>query len=294
VSEPIRLQKFLSQAGVAARRKAEVLITEGRVKVNGKVVTMLGTKVHPADRVEVDGQRVKNANKLMYFLLNKPKACISTVSDPQGRKTVMDYLPPNLPVRVRPVGRLDYHTEGVLILTNDGELHSALLSPRSQVEKTYHAKIKGEVTDATLTKWRKGVRLDDGRDTAPAQVDRLRPSGPNATSQPTWLVITIREGQSRQIHRTAAALGHEVLKLSRVSFAGLTYFGVRVGDCRPLSPDEILLLQQKAGLQGATDDLKVLKSKRTHEQPRGDHGASRPPHDLHDLEDDDDLDDLDD
>ncbi len=268
MSEPIRLQKFLSQAGVAARRKAEVLITEGRVKINGKVVTVLGTKVRPEnDRVEVDGKRIKSANKLFYYLLNKPRACISTVSDPQGRKTVMDYLPPNLPVRVRPVGRLDYHTEGVLILTNDGEMHSALLSPHSKVEKTYHAKLKGPVTDETLRKWRKGVKLDDGRETAPAQVDRLKASGPNAVSVHTWLVITISEGQSRQIHRTAAALGHEVLKLARVSFAGLTYFGVRVGDCRPLSPEEILHLQQMAGLAAAEPGSRVLKSKRSNAAP---------------------------
>jgi 23S rRNA pseudouridine2605 synthase len=289
VSEPIRLQKFLSQAGVAARRKAELLISAGRVKVNGKVVTVLGTKVNPADRVEVDGQRVKNAAKLMYFLLNKPRACISTVSDPQGRKTVMDYLPPNLPVRVRPVGRLDYHTEGVLILTNDGTLHSALLSPRSQIDKTYHAKIKGEVSDATLTHWRKGVRLDDGRDTAPAQVDRLKPTGTNVTTQHTWLLITIREGQSRQIHRTAAALGHEVLKLSRVSFAGLNYFGLRVGACRPLSPEEILHLQQKAGLADAVEESKVLKSVRTHEPRRT--KLEKPVEVDDDDDDDDDFDD---
>jgi 23S rRNA pseudouridine2605 synthase len=265
MSEPIRLQKFLSMAGVAARRKAEVLISAGHVKVNGKVVTVLGTKVRPDnDRVEVDGKRIKGGSpKLLYFLLNKPKACISTVSDPQGRKTVMDYLPPNLPVRVRPVGRLDYHTEGVLILTNDGDLQSALLSPRSKVEKTYHAKIKGLVTDDTLTKWRKGVTLDNGRKTGLAQIDRLKATGPNATSLHTWLVITITEGQSRQIHRSAAALGHEVLKLQRVSFAGLTYFGVRVGDCRPLSPDEILLLQEMAGLPGGTAGSRVIKSTRS-------------------------------
>jgi 23S rRNA pseudouridine2605 synthase len=271
MSEPIRLQKFLSQAGVAARRKAEILITEGRVKVNGKVVTVLGSKVRPEnDRVEVDGKRIKSANKMYYFLLNKPKACISTVSDPQGRKTVMDYLPPNLPVRVRPVGRLDYHTEGVLILTNDGELHSALLSPHSRVEKTYHAKIKGEVSDEVLRQWRKGVRLDDGRETAPAQVDRLKPTGKNVTLQHTWLLITISEGQSRQIHRTAAALGHEVLKLARVSFAGLTYFGVRVGDCRPLSPEEVLQLQQQAGIAPSAPAERVLKSKRSHAAPEED------------------------
>ncbi len=268
MSEPIRLQKFLSQAGVAARRKAEVLITEGRVKVNGKVVTVLGTKVQPAkDRVSVDGKPVKSVNKVFYILLNKPKGCISTMSDPQGRKTVMDFLPPNLPVRVRPVGRLDYYTEGVLLLTNDGDLHSALLSPKTHVEKIYHAKIKGAISDESLSTWRKGVVLDDGYETKPAQVDRLKPSGPNATSVHSWLVVTITEGQSRQIHRTAGALGHEVLKLARVSFAGLTYFGVRVGDSRHLLPDEVLHLQQVAGLVGpeaAERAERVIRSARSH------------------------------
>jgi 23S rRNA pseudouridine2605 synthase len=250
VSEGIRLQKLISQAGVAARRKAEILITEGRVKVNGKVVTVLGTKVNPdRDRVMVDGVPVKGATKLMYILLNKPKATITTLSDPEGRKTVMDCLPADLPVKVRPVGRLDYYTEGVLILTNDGELHSALLSPKSDVEKTYQAKIKGKVSDETLTRLRTGVRLDDHRITRPAQLDRLKAIGQHAvTDLHTWVTITITEGQSRQIHRMFEAVGHEVLKLARVSFAGLTYFGVRVGESRPLNPDEILHLRQVAGL----------------------------------------------
>jgi 23S rRNA pseudouridine2605 synthase len=247
---PVRLQKLISQAGVAARRKAEVLITEGRVKVNNKVVTLLGTKVDPArDRVTVDGVPVKGATKLMYILLNKPKATITSLSDPEGRKTVMDCLPADLPVKVRPVGRLDYYTEGVLIMTNDGELHAALLSPRSQVEKTYQAKIKGAVSDETLTTLRNGVKLDHHHTTRPAKIDRLKAVGQHAvTDLHTWVTITISEGQSRQIHRMFEAVGHEVLKLARVSFAGLTYFGVRVGDSRLLNPDEVLHLRQVAGL----------------------------------------------
>jgi 23S rRNA pseudouridine2605 synthase len=255
MADLVRLQKLLSQAGVAARRKAEVLITEGRVAVNGKTVTVLGTKVDPSrDRVSVDGKPVKGTEKLLYLLLNKPKGCVTTMSDPQGRKTVMDFLPPNLPVKVRPVGRLDYYTEGVLIMTNDGALHAALLAPRTHVEKTYHAKLKGFVPDEDLKKMRTGVRLDDGHVTLPAQVDRIHVKERTSTEKHTWIVITITEGQSRQIHRMAEALGHEVLKLARVSFGGIAYFGVKVGETRPLEPDEVLHLKQIAGLlpAGAT------------------------------------------
>jgi 23S rRNA pseudouridine2605 synthase len=249
MSEPVRLQKLLSQVGIAARRKAEVMISAGRVTVNGKVVTVLGTKVHPArDRVAVDGQTIKAAPRLVYLLLNKPKGCVTTLSDPEGRATVMDYVPNTVTVKVKPVGRLDYYTEGVLLLTNDGALHAALLSPKSRVEKTYHAKLKGAVTDETLKRLRKGVKLDDGRVTLPAQVDRIHVKERTVSERHTWVVITITEGQSRQIHRMAEAVGHEVLKLARVSFAGLTYFGVKVGECRLLTPDEVTSLRKLAGL----------------------------------------------
>ena len=144
MSEAVRLQRFLATAGVAARRKAEALITAGRVSVNGKVVTVLGTKVDPDnDDVLVDGQAVVALEKF-YVLLNKPKGCITSVTDDRGRATVMDYLP-NVPVPVKPVGRLDYYTEGVLLLTNDGELAAKLLAPASHVAKTYHAKVHGTV-----------------------------------------------------------------------------------------------------------------------------------------------------
>src|SRR3984885_7115057 len=144
MTEPVRLQRYLAAAGVAARRKAEQLITAGRVKVNGKIVTVLGTKIDPDnDSITVDGEAVVALDHF-YVLLNKPKACITAVSDDRGRPTVMDYLP-NLPVPVKPVGRLDFYTEGVLLLTNDGELAARLLAPASHVPKTYHVKIHGEL-----------------------------------------------------------------------------------------------------------------------------------------------------
>ena len=239
----IRLQRYLSEAGVAARRKAEELITAGRVTVNGRVVSELGSKVDPEkDSVAVDGKRVE-AEEKVYFVLNKPKGYVSTVSDPQGRHTVMELLPRIVQKGVRPVGRLDFYTEGVLLFTNDGELQSGLLTPRSRVEKTYHAKFRGEVKRADLETLRRGVRLDDGRRTLPAKVDVLRKTGKH-----TWLVMTITEGRSRQIHRMAEALGYQIIKLARVAFGGITYFGLKVGEARRLTEAEVRDLRELAGL----------------------------------------------
>ncbi len=227
---------------MAARRKAERLIVEGRVKVNGKVVRELGTTVDPdGDSVQVDGEAVHPA-ELFYCVLNKPKGCITSVTDPEGRRTVMEYLP-NLPVMVAPVGRLDFYSEGVLLLTNDGDLSSALQSPKTHAEKTYHVKIRGLIKESHLEAMRRGVRLEDGTVTRQAQVDRLRHE-----SRHEWLVITLTEGKSRQIHRMAEAFGYQVLKIQRVSFAGLDFHGLRVGDARELDQAEVNALRDTAGL----------------------------------------------
>jgi 23S rRNA pseudouridine2605 synthase len=227
---------------VAARRKAEQLIVAGRVKVNGQVVRELGTTVDPdSDRVQVDGEAV-HPSELFYCVLNKPKGSITAVSDPQGRRTVMEYLP-NVPVQVAPVGRLDFYSEGVLLLTNDGELSAALQSPRTHAEKTYHVKIRGRVKEPHLMAMRRGVRLDDGTVTREAQVDRLR-----SESRHEWLVVTLTEGKSRQIHRMAEVLGYQVLKIQRVSFAGIDFHGLRVGDARELTQAEVSELREIAGL----------------------------------------------
>jgi 23S rRNA pseudouridine2605 synthase len=242
VSEPIRLQRYLSQAGIAARRKAEELIVAGRVTVNGKVVRELGTKVQPdRDQVQVDGEGIAAEEKL-YILLNKPKGCITAVRDDRGRPTVMDYLP-NLPASVAPVGRLDFYSEGVLLLTNDGELAARLLAPASHVPKTYHVKVRGELRPKALQALRDGVRLEDGTITRPAEVDELP-----GESKHTWLAITLYEGKSRQIHRMVEALGHQVAKLQRVAFANLTFHDLRVGDARELKQAELNELRELVGL----------------------------------------------
>ncbi|MEO6772174.1 MAG: pseudouridine synthase [Kofleriaceae bacterium] len=242
MSETVRLQRFLATAGVAARRKAEEMITGGRVTVNGKIVTVLGTKVDPDnDSVNVDGESVYPLDKF-YVLLNKPKACITAVTDDRGRSTVMDYLP-NVPVPVKPVGRLDFYTEGVLLLTNDGELAAKLLAPASHVAKTYHAKVHGQVTQDQLKVLRRGVELEDGTVTQPAEA-ALLPS----ESKYSWVAVTIHEGKHHQVHRMFEALGFVVDKLQRVAFANLTFHHLRVGDARELSQQELNELRDAVGL----------------------------------------------
>jgi 23S rRNA pseudouridine2605 synthase len=238
----VRLQRYLAAAGVAARRKAEELITAGRVMVNGEVVTVLGTKIDPdRDSVTVDGEAVVALDHF-YVLFNKPKGCITAVTDDRGRPTVMDYLP-NLPVPVKPVGRLDFYSEGVLLLTNDGELAARLLAPASHVPKTYHVKIHGQLDQQHLRKLREGIELDDGTVTMPAEVNTLP-----GESKHTWLAITIHEGKHRQIHRMIEALGFRVDKLQRVAFANLTFHGLRVGDARELTQQELNELRDMVGL----------------------------------------------
>jgi 23S rRNA pseudouridine2605 synthase len=243
MDEGIRLQRYLSQCGIAARRKAEELIESGAVTVNGQRVTELGTKVVPGqDRVAVNGETVY-PEELFYVLLNKPKGCLTAVSDPENRPTVMEYLP-NVPVHVAPVGRLDFYSEGVLLLTNDGELSARLQSPKHHIEKTYHVKVHGRVTPRHLEALRLGIRLEDGTVTRPAQVDLLT----GTKSKHDWLVITLIEGKSRQIHRMVGALGYQVMKLQRVAYGGLNYHGLRVGDARELTQVEVNSLREVVGL----------------------------------------------
>jgi 23S rRNA pseudouridine2605 synthase len=228
-----RLQKVLAHAGVASRRAAETLIAEGRVRVNGRIVQELGVRADPhRDRIEVDGKRIV-AEKPAYYIVHKPREMVTTLSDPEGRPSLGQLLR-RIPERVYPIGRLDYHTSGALLVTNDGELADALLTPRRKVPKVYAAKLKGFLDVPELDRLRNGVRLDDGYVTQKAEVFVLREEERN-----TWVQITLTEGKNRQIHRMAEAIGHPVQRLVRVSFAGLGTEGLRPGDYRPLTRTEL-------------------------------------------------------
>lgn len=236
-----RLQKIISQAGIASRRAAEKMILEGRVRVDGKVVRELGTKVNPAAyTISVDGRPLKGEEQHVYLLLNKPKGYLSTAKDDRGRRTVLDLLP-EVKERVYPVGRLDNNTEGLLLITNDGTLMNGLLHPRFEVEKTYHAGVTGQLTEEKLQMIRDGLLLEDGM-TAPAKVSLLQERGL------TRAAITIHEGRNRQVRRMFAAVGCDVKSLKRVRFADLTLKGVARGHHRALTQEEVSKLYRLAGL----------------------------------------------
>jgi 23S rRNA pseudouridine2605 synthase len=236
-----RLQKILARAGVASRRGAERLITEGRVSVDGRPVTELGARADASRQaIAVDGERLV-AEHLVYVLFHKPRKVVCTMHDPEGRETVRDYMT-QVAARVVPVGRLDFHTSGVLLLTNDGDLASKLLHPNSRVPKSYVAKVRGVVTDSGLDEWRAPIEID-GSPTQPAEVRRLR-----VEDDKTWLEITLREGKNRHIHRLGEATGNTVLRLARIRFAGIGHDALRPGSWRYLSRDELLLLKRTYGV----------------------------------------------
>ncbi|MCC6876061.1 MAG: rRNA pseudouridine synthase [Sandaracinaceae bacterium] len=233
-----RLQKILARAGVASRRAAEELITSGHVRVNGRVVTELGARADAgADKIEVDGKRIVR-ERPVYFLVHKPRGMVTTLNDPQGRPHLGELLR-GLGERVYPVGRLDFHTSGALLVTNDGELAEALMHPRRKVPKVYVAKLRGLLELSELERLRNGVELDDGYVTQPAEAVVLREEGGH-----TWVRVTLHEGKNRQIHRMADALGHPCLRLARLSFAGLDTEGLKPGQLRPLIPKEVERLRK--------------------------------------------------
>ncbi|MDV6377641.1 pseudouridine synthase [Sporosarcina sp. GW1-11] len=232
-----RLQKVLAQAGVASRRKAEKLILDGLVKVNGEVVTELGTKVSRMDTIAVEGVQLTK-EKPVYYLLYKPRGYISTVSDDKGRKTVID-LVPEIEERIFPVGRLDYDTSGVLLLTNDGDFSYLMTHPKFEIQKRYVAKVKGIPTRENLKKLETGIELDDGS-TAPAHVKMTTVDKKTNTA---LVEITIHEGRNRQVRRMFDAIGCPVTKLKREQFANLTTRGLNAGEARQLTTHEIKQLR---------------------------------------------------
>ena len=236
-----RLQKVLARAGLASRRAAETMILAGRVSVDGQVVRELGQRVDAGRSViVVDGRRVQR-QAFVYVVLNKPRAVMCTMQDPEGRRTVAE-LVQDLPSRIVPVGRLDYHTSGTLLMTNDGELTQHLLHPSRKQAKVYQAKVRGLVQEANLAAWRRPLEID-GRLTRPARVRICRA---NATQ--TWLEITLEEGRNRQIHRLGDASGFPVLVLRRISHAGVTAEGLASGKWRHLTAQELRTV--RVGLPG--------------------------------------------
>ncbi|RNC67380.1 MAG: rRNA pseudouridine synthase [Desulfuromonadales bacterium] len=242
-----RLQKILSQAGIASRREAERIITEGRVTVNGKAVTELGVKADAArDMITVDGKQVKIGDKRVYILLNKPVGYVTTLKDPQGRPIVTELLK-GLNVRVFPVGRLDYNTEGLLLLTNDGEWANRLAHPRHEVDKEYLVRVKGAVAREQILRLENGVELDDGP-TAPARVAVTKQSDNN-----TWISVTIHEGRYRQVRRMCEAVSLSVVRLRRVRYGTLAMGELRIGEYRHLTPYEVTsLVEGEKMKRGAT------------------------------------------
>ena len=242
----IRLQKILSQAGVASRRTGEALIRESRVMVNGTTVTELGTKADPeTDDIRVDGRRVKIQQHRRYILLYKPRGYITTRSDPQRRPTVIDLLSRGgVREYVYPVGRLDYDSEGLLILTSDGDLAAALTHPRHGVEREYHVKVRGVPDEHDISRLERGLMLE-GRRTAPAAVT-LEKIIEAESGQQAVLSFVIREGRNRQVRDMCDAIGHPVVRLERTRIGPITDPKIRPGEFRDLSPKEIATLQKLA------------------------------------------------
>ena len=235
--EQIRLQKYLAERGVTSRRAAEKMIAEGRVAVNGSVITTMGAKVDPKrDQVSVDGEQINSLPRPRYILLFKPSGYICSAHDERGRRTVLDLLQ-GITERVYPVGRLDYDTSGLLLLTNDGELTNKLLHPSHQVTKTYWADVEGVPDSQDLRRLRQGILLEDGI-TAPAQARIRRIKNGNASVE-----LKIHEGRNRQVRRMMEAVGHPVRYLSRRELAFLNLDGLKVGQWRELNAKEITELK---------------------------------------------------
>ncbi|MED3551195.1 23S rRNA pseudouridine(2605) synthase RluB [Cytobacillus praedii] len=232
-----RLQKVIAHAGFASRRKAEELIKEGHVRVNGKTVKELGIKVSSSDRVEVNGIPVEREEPV-YFLLYKPRGVISSVTDDKGRKVVTDYFQ-QIKQRIYPVGRLDFDTSGLLLLTNDGEFANLLMHPKNEIEKVYVAKVKGIPSREKMRSLEKGVRLEDGK-TAPAQTKVL---SIDKKKQTAIIELTIHEGRNRQVRRMLEAIGHPVIKLKRERYGFLTLQGLNAGEARELTAHEVKQLR---------------------------------------------------
>ena len=246
-----RLQKLIAEAGIASRRHAEQMILAGEVTVNGQVITELGSKADASkDHIKVKGKLINPAlarREKVYVLLNKPKGYLSSVSDPEGRPLVTELLPASLG-RIYPVGRLDFNTEGLLLLTNDGDFTNFITSARNRVEKVYQAKVKGLPPEPALQRIRRGVILDDGTRTAPAKITKVDETENNA-----WFEIVLHQGKNQQIRRMFDLIGHSVVKLKRARIGFLYDERLRPGEWRRLSPQEVQrFMKSQTGKKPAT------------------------------------------
>ena len=237
-----RLQKLIAAAGIASRRHAEDLITSGKVTINGKVITELGTKADPAkDHIKVNGKLINpllSGQQKVHVLLNKPRGYLSSVSDPEGRPLVTELLPPSLG-RIYPVGRLDFNTEGLLLLTNDGDFTNFITAARNRVEKVYEAKVKGVPPETAIERLRRGVVLEDGTRTAPAKIKLL-----DETDSNSWFEISLHQGRNQQIRRMFDLIGYSVVKLRRVRIGFLVDEKLKTGYWRLLSDVEVKRLMR--------------------------------------------------
>ncbi|MDH3674763.1 MAG: rRNA pseudouridine synthase [Anaerolineae bacterium] len=243
--QPERLQKVLARAGVASRRASEAIIQQGRVSVNGQVVTEMGTKVDPQhDVITVDGRPLpRPIEKMVYIMLNKPRYVLSTVYDDRGRQTVLDLV--DVPARIYPVGRLDLRSEGLILLTNDGDLTKKLTHPSHHIEKEYHVLVLGNPSTQTLQRWQRGGLEVDEKAVASAVVQRMKMQGDN-----TWLRVILTEGRKRQIREVAQTLGHPVKRLIRDRFGPLRLGQLMKGQWRHLSPREVDRLKTAVSSSG--------------------------------------------
>lgn len=239
-----RLQKILAEIGIASRRKAEEMIIEGRVTVNGKVAT-IGMKADlNRDHIKLNGKLLIRPEPKVYLIVNKPKGVVTSLHDPEGRPTIKDFLK-GVKYRVFPVGRLDYDSEGLLLLTNDGNFTHSVLHPSKKIPKTYLVKVREVLEDDEIEKLRKGIRLEDGV-TAPAKVKRIR-----KTENNSWLEITLHEGKKRQIRRMLDKVGHPVLKLKRIRINGIELGNLESGKYRYLMPDEVDKIKKEVFFQNS-------------------------------------------
>lgn len=236
-----RLQKIIAHAGVASRRAAESMIREGRVTVNGRVVTELGTRADPRhDHVKVDGKLLTGAEPHRYILLYKPREVASTVNDPEGRPTVID-LVKGVRERIYPVGRLDYQSEGLLLLTNDGKLAYEVTHPKHGSVKTYHVKVRGVADERLVGKLERGITID-GKRTVPCEIRRMKTTGRGEEAGNSWYEVKLREGRNQQIRKMFKAIGHPVMKLRRVAIGPIADPSLEPGEWRELTKNEVRML----------------------------------------------------